>query len=394
MATAIRDVELSRPLDAIDGLTPYSRCRLTFRWRHVVLGERDVPVHDGVVGRDAIRVAAGTLGAGALHVWCEDALGFDGRPAHTPGDRPSVTVAVCTRERPQDLRRTLTAVTALDPPADEILVIDNEPRTDGTQREVARHPGVRYVVEPIPGLDVARNRALREAAGAIVAFTDDDAVPEPGWAGALSRNFADPRVMLVTGLVLPLELETDAQEQFEAYCGFARGFARRVFNGRVEHPLLVSRIGAGASMAVRRDLPARIGGFDERLDAGTPAQSGGDHEMFTRVLAAGYRIVYEPHAVSRHRHRRTDAELRQAVRGYGTGVTAMWTGLALERRELGVVRLAWRWFRHGHLPWLLRPRRWRASAGRDVLVREEWLGTLAGPFAWLRSASRRRRLGA
>ena len=42
------------------------------------------------------------------------------------------------------------------------------------------------------------------------------------------------------------------------------------------------------------------GPFDERLDAGTPTRSGGDHEMFSRLLATGHRIVYDPAAVSRH----------------------------------------------------------------------------------------------
>src|SRR6185369_2746622 len=39
--------------------------------------------------------------------------------------------------------------------------------------------------------------------GEIVAFTDDDAVPEPGWLANLLRNFADPRVKCATGLTLP-----------------------------------------------------------------------------------------------------------------------------------------------------------------------------------------------
>ena len=44
-----------------------------------------------------------------------------------------------------------------------------------------------------------------------MAFTDDDAVPESGWLAALAANFADPRVLCVTGLTLPLELETASQ---------------------------------------------------------------------------------------------------------------------------------------------------------------------------------------
>lgn len=390
MATPIREVELSAPVEELTSLGDAARCFLIFRWRGVVAGRAVVPVTNGVVTRHAIIDAAGTLGPAALRVWCEDALGFDERPAPPVAERPSVTVAICTRERPDDLLRALRAVTQLEPAADEVLVIDNAPQTDRTRREVARHPGVRYIVEPRVGLDAARNRALREAAGAVVAFTDDDAVTERGWVGALWPNFADPRVLVVTGLVLPLELETPAQEQFEEHCSFIRGFTRRVFNGRIDHPLLVSQIGAGASMAVRRDLLTLLGGFDERLDAGTPARSGGDHDLFTRVLGAGYRLVYEPRAVSRHCHRRTEAELRAVVRGYGTGVYAMWTGHFLTTLDPGVFRAAWRWFRHDHLPLLLRPSRWRTTSGRDRLRREELRGTWLGPLAWLRGAAAQR----
>jgi hypothetical protein len=196
--------------------------------------------------------------------------------------------------------------------------------------------------------------------------------------------------MCVTGLTLPCELETPAQEEFEEHCSFVRGFARRVFNGRIDNPLLVARAGAGANMAVRASLGDAVGLFDDRLDAGTPTMSGGDHEMFTRILAAGYRIVYEPQAVNRHRHRRTMEEVERVVRGYGIGVYAMWTGLLLEKRNLGVLRLAWNWFRWDHLPVISSPSRMRSVAARDRLRRAELRGCLAGPAAWLSSRRLRR----
>ena len=105
-------------------------------------------------------------------------------------------------------------------------------------------------------------------------------------------------------------------------------------------------------MAVRRDVLQLVGPFDERLDAGTPTRSGGDHEMFARLLARGYRLVYEPAAVSWHRHRRTWAELRDTLAGYGTGVYAMWTGRVIESGELAVLKQAVRWLFAVQLPQL------------------------------------------
>jgi glycosyltransferase involved in cell wall biosynthesis len=392
MATAIRDLELTGSIGDLEDLTGYDRCMLVFRWRGSVAGRAFVEVADGRLSASDIRESASRhLDADAVKVWVEDVLQFDERRAPARTAPLTATVAICTRERPDDLARTLASVCALKPGPDEVLVVDNAPITSRTKAIAASFAKVRYVVESRRGLDSARNRALREATSDIVAFTDDDAAPEGEWLSALLANFGDPRVLCVTGLTLPAELETPAQELFEEHCSFARGFVRRVFNGRIDNPLIVARVGAGANMAVRRSLPDRVGGFDERLDAGTATMSGGDHEMFTRILSAGYRIVYEPKALSWHRHRRTFEELEQVVRGYGTGVYAMWTGLVVEKRDLGVLRLAWRWFKWDHLPLLLSPSRVRAKSGRDLLRRLELRGCLAGPVAWF-SARRSSRL--
>ena len=127
----------------------------------------------------------------------------------------------------------------------------------------------------------------------------------------------------------------EAQEWFERLSPFGRGFERRLFDGTRDDPVAVARAGAGANMALRRTVLEEVGPFDEALDAGTETRSGGDHEMFGRILAAGYRIVYEPRAVSWHRHRRTWEELREAIHGYGVGVYAMWTRRLMVDRELG-----------------------------------------------------------
>jgi GT2 family glycosyltransferase len=302
----------------------------------------------------------------------------------------SATVAICTRERPADLARALAAVSALDPRPDEILVVDNNPATSRTQQLVAQFPAVRYARENRPGLDAARNFALREAASAIVAFTDDDASPEPAWLGQLLQPFRDPRVLCATGLTLPLELETTAQEWFEQYSPFGRGFERKVLDGIHHDPLAVAEIGAGANMALRRTIVDTVGPFDEALDAGTPTRSGGDHEMFGRILAAGYRIAYEPRAVSWHRHRRTWDELREALLGYGTGVYAIWTRRLLYDHELGVLRHAPRWLYRAQLPRLWQALRRRPDSVPLDLLFAELRGCLAGPGAY-RKARRQAR---
>jgi GT2 family glycosyltransferase len=386
VATAVVDLELDALPPGISGLgARYRRALILLRWHRQAVGSILLPVRDGCIDAGALTAAVRESTGKAL--WeriVHERLGWRPGPAQ-PSAVPPATVAVCTRDRPDELRRALDALVRLPHHGQEILVIDNHPSTDATQLVVREYPGVRYVREGRRGLDVARNRAMREAAHDIVAFCDDDAVVEPEWLEGLCRNFADPQVLCVTGLTMPLELETEAQEYFEQHSPFGRGFRRVVFDGQRDNPLLVGKVGAGANMAVRRSVLDVVGPFDEALDAGTPTYSGGDHEMFSRILAAGYRIVYDPAALSWHRHRRTFEELRATFYGYGVGVYATFMRHLLRERELGVVKLAIGWLRHGQAPALGRSLLRRPDSVPLPLVLAELRGCLAGPGAYLRS---------
>src|SRR5690606_40613366 len=71
-----------------------------------------------------------------------------------------------THDRPDLLKRALASLVALDPPAGEVLIVDNAPSDRRTHDLVAHEfPGVRYVREDVAGLDFARNRALTEEIG-------------------------------------------------------------------------------------------------------------------------------------------------------------------------------------------------------------------------------------
>jgi GT2 family glycosyltransferase len=374
-------VDLENVRAALNPGEKYTKALVIVRRRGSPVAQFYLPLRDGAW--DMERYHRALLAAVKPKAWQWKVDDYLGSPP-TVG-WPSSTVAICTRERPEDLGRALEAVTVLRPSPAEILVVDNNPATGRTREVVARFPAVRYIREDRRGLDAARNRALRESRAAIVAFSDDDAVPEPDWLEHLLRPFEDPRVWCAAGLTLPLELETPAQEWFERYSPFGRGFDRRVFDGTRHDPLAVSRIGAGANMALRREVLSELGGFDEALDAGTPTRSGGDHEMFGRILAAGFRIVYEPTAVSWHRHRRTWSELRDALYGYGVGVYAMWTRRLLFDREPAVLRHAIGWLRYGQIPGLWRALRRRPGSMPMDLLLAELYGCIAGPPAYFRA---------
>ena len=321
------------------------------------------------------------------------------RHAVRPGTR--VTVAVCTRDRAAQLDACLDALMSLDYPRErlDLLVVDNAPADSSTRELVARYPRARYVAEPAPGLDRARNRAVQEARGDIIAFTDDDVSVDPGWVSAIAAAFAEePHAMCVTGLVVPDEIDTPAQALFEAYGGFGRGFDRSVHRVAPGESAArkyggTGRFGTGANMAFRRSFFDGEGLFDPALDVGTPTNGAGDLEMFFRVLKTGHALVYEPAAIVRHRHRRDYAALRTQLTNNGTGFYAylVRTAHAYPAERFAILRLAVWWL----LTWnvrrvlrsLLRPR----TFPLDLAV-AELKGSLMGVARY--SASRRQALRA
>ena len=239
----------------------------------------------------------------------------------------SLSVVICTCNRPEALHRCLHSLDELTQPPQEIVVVDNAPSTEATRQLIDQRPDVRYVAEPRPGLSAARNAGLRQSTGDIVAFTDDDVTVHPNWTARLQCRFADPAVQVVTGLILPAELETKAQLLFQqGHSGFGWGYRALTFDASFVESTKkwgtpVWRIGAGANMAFRRSVFEQVGGFDERLGAGTAGCSE-DSELWYRVLAEGGSCHYDPTIVVYHCHRRTMSDLRHQMHQYMRGHVA------------------------------------------------------------------------
>jgi len=391
MATAVLDLDLEKVPAAITGLDRYREARILIRLAGRPVGQTTLPVVDGAIGgvglRDAMIEAAGWP---LSECWLRQRLQWD-YPDLQASAYPKATVAICTRDRPDDVRRCLDALMRLEDHGEEILVVDNCPATDVTKRVVEEYPGVRYVREDRPGASAARNRALREARYDIVAFTDDDAAPDPSWLRGLLRNFNDPLVLCVTGLTMPLELETEAQEWFERHTPFGRGFARFVLDGTTCNPLHVARAGTSANMALRKSILEYVGMFDEALGPGTLTKTGEDFDLFSRILTSGYRIAYDPAALSWHRHRQTWKELQHTVYGYGAGVYACLTRTFFVEREFGAPLVAWGWLRHSQLPALVRSIMHQGECKPLDLLVAELRGCMAGAWAYVRSRRRLRK---
>jgi glycosyltransferase involved in cell wall biosynthesis len=196
-----------------------------------------------------------------------------------------VSVVVPTYRRPGLLGRCLTALDAqdFDPAAYEVIIADDA-ASDDTRRQVEAFAGrarPRVVYAPATGAHgpaAARNVGWRRAAAPVVAFTDDDCVPDPGWLTAGVGVFErDAAVAAVTGrVVVPLPpAPTDYERD-------AAGLEGAEF--------------VTANCFCRRDALAAAGGFDERFTAAWRE----DSDLHFALLEAGLRVVKAPDAVVVH----------------------------------------------------------------------------------------------
>ncbi len=307
---------------------PCGQALLSFRgWRH---------------DRPLAEVLMAAADSAFWEAWLEYQLGpWDSAPEEA--DLSAVDVVICTRDRADDLHTCLSDLTGMPQDGQRYLVVDNASATDETRRVVEAFPGITYVREDRPGLDVARNTGLRATRGEIIAFIDDDAAPDPLWLRKLCRNFDNPAVMAAGGLTMAMELESDAQIAFQRFGGFGRGFKRVIYDASNCYAFYAWCAGAGVNMALRRDVIDKVGWFDEALDAGTKSLAGGDSDYFRRIINAGWRIAYDPEAVNWHRHRRTMAELKQQVYGYEVSSFAILAKALFYERDARALGALVRW---------------------------------------------------
>ena len=358
MPYAIADIEVTQPLPILTLFESDTGIALILRRKDKPIGflMQALPAKSIITSDELVPWIVQELGSKLLQESLREELvcPANQRPL------PSLTVAICTKDRTDNLARCLesllklqTANKPVGSPNFEILVVDNAPSDEQTQKLVASLPTVNYVREPKPGLDFARNRALTEATNEMLAFLDDDVVVDRNWLDGFIEAWAEnPDAAAFTGLVLPYELATEAQILFEQNGGFRRGFEKirygQFLPGNPLYPCGSGIFGAGCNMAFRREILLKLGGFDEALDTGAPLPGGGDLDIFYRVIRAGYPLVYEPQYLVFHQHRREKEKLRRQYWTWGLGFTAFvvksYQSDPPQRPKLR--RLVWWWLKY------------------------------------------------
>jgi O-antigen biosynthesis protein len=219
---------------------------------------------------------------------------------------PTCTVVICTRDRPAELERCLRAVRQIEYPRFDVLVIDNAP-IKAPAREAAERWDARYVVEPVRGVSRARNRGALESSSELVVYIDDDEAPERLWLAALIREFREPRIVAVTGRILPFVEQPNSIRFLDS------GTDRHVLDTSVPEWFEITAFGGLAktgNMAIRSSVFRDWPGFDVRLGRGTPLLAAEDNHAFLSLVDRGFSVVYTPEAVVRHSDPETITELR------------------------------------------------------------------------------------
>lgn len=215
---------------------------------------------------------------------------------------PRFSVIVCTRNGSGTLRSCLEALSRQSYPHHEVLLIDDG-STDTTPEIARSFAFVHYHRQDPAGLSAARNLGMKLATGDLLAYTDDDCIPDEDWLLHLSTAFDDPGWVAAGGPNIPPPPRNDT----EACVAAAPGAPSHVLLNDEEAEHL-----PGCNLVIRKSALEAIGGF--RVEFTT---AGDDVDVCWRLQSNGGKLRFVPAAVVWHHRRFTvQAYLRQQS-GYG-----------------------------------------------------------------------------
>jgi GT2 family glycosyltransferase len=271
---------------------------------------------------------------------------FADLPPKPAGDWPRISVVVCSYNGQATLHDCLQGLRKLDYPDYEVIVVDDG-STDGTAAIAAQYP-YQVISTENRGLGAARNAGMRAATGQIVAYTDDDARPDPEWLTQLALSFRATTHAAVGGPNLPPPGD-----------GAVADCVANAPGGPI-HVLLTDQEAEhipGCNMAFRKECLEAIGGFDQRYRT-----AGDDVDVCWRLQERGWTIGFNPTAVVWHHRRNSVRAYWGQQRGYGRA-EALLEGKWPERYN-APGHLAWRGRLYGlGLPHPALPGRWRVYHG-------------------------------
>lgn len=252
-------------------------------------------------------------------------------------EAPAVSVIVCSHDGARTIGACLEALQRQTIRHRAQVIVVDDGSADRTA-DVARSHGVDIAMhEHNQGLSAARNTGLAMATAPVVAFTDDDCIPDPRWLEALAAAHEDPRAIAVGGPVeiartrtlvhryladhpplAPLELELEEHASLPAR--FAIYLKSMWLPSRPSHGRAVYSF-PGANMSFKRSALVAVGGFNPEL------RFGSDDEYICDRIRDRFPtsvLWFDPGAVVRHDYVGTLKDVVRRNYAYGRGQAQMY----------------------------------------------------------------------
>jgi hypothetical protein len=249
------------------------------------------------------------------------------------------SIVICSRTHADNLERCLHSLLDLEYPHYEIIVVENAPKNEATRQVAERLKAagapLHYVLEPSASLSLARNTALNHVKGKFVAFLGDHDVADKYWLLELAQGFErDQKVTAVSGIVVPAELEFQAQVWSEELARHSeeRGFTPESFDLSTPKQRPLIPFGTGSNMAFKTSALRKIG-FDTTLETMPPSGAEVSATCFD-MLHAGRTVVYQPSAIVRHYHPRDVVGLQLQLHSEGVGLAVFYLHCLRKRPHL------------------------------------------------------------
>jgi glycosyltransferase involved in cell wall biosynthesis len=196
----------------------------------------------------------------------------------TPARRPTISLIIPAYNEEEMLPRCLDAVMQnIAGKATEIIVVDNN-STDGTRAVIERYPAVTYLFEPRKGITRARQCGFTGSSGDILAYVDADTRPPPGWIEQIWEEFAACEDLACLS----------GPYSFYDIGGIRNSISTGWFKAARPIYRLTGYLMVGGNFAIRRDVLARMGGFDNSIEF-----YGEDVDIGRRAAKQG-RVLFSP----------------------------------------------------------------------------------------------------
>jgi glycosyltransferase involved in cell wall biosynthesis len=221
---------------------------------------------------------------------------------------PLVSVIVPVQNGADSIVRNVEALLAQDYPREkyEVIIVDNG-SLDSTKELTGKYPITLLEENGVKNSYVARNKGISFSKGQILAFTDSDCVPDPGWLSAGVKALLDENAYMAGGKI----------EFFFSEKRSAAELLDSLINLDNESYIKLRHSAQTANVFIRRDLFDKIGPFP------TGQVSGGDAIWTNKSWKAGFKLVYAERAVVLHPTRNLSGLLQKHFR-VGRGCIAVW----------------------------------------------------------------------